>query len=295
MSFNKNGVCKPINKFRYKWLNSPILQDPTIVNFLKNLDKLYEIERCSLSLSNFCEMYVYPSVKLNFGDIPLNETPTFSTLEEVERVNSILKAFENKYNSYLINSERQYLDSLSNFKDAAARYKNFSKNFFIDTGPAEGKYSDVNETKKSLEGSSPTEIHHEAPDEPTVEDKLNTSNSLNKVYEVLQNLGGLCKLTNFGFSCVASILDTLDLNATTTLAVVKNFTLEEMKDKILPNIDQQQQREILNSLIEAKCITKEKMLFLLKNNLDIDQFNNLNLENKNYEDVKNILIDYMLE
>jgi transcriptional regulator CtsR len=112
---------------------------------------------------------------------------------------------------------------------------------------------------------------------------------------VLQNLGGLCKLTNFGFSCVASILDTLDLNASTTLAVVKNFTLEEMKDKILPNIDQQQQREILNSLIEAKCITKEKMLFLLKNNLDIDQFNNLNLENKNYEDVKSVLIDYMLE
>ena len=79
MSFNKSGVCKPINKFRYKWLNSPILQDPTIVNFLKNLDKLYEIERCSLSLSSFCEMYVYPSVKLNFGNIPLNETPTFST------------------------------------------------------------------------------------------------------------------------------------------------------------------------------------------------------------------------
>jgi hypothetical protein len=37
------------------------------------------------------------------------------------------------------------------------------------------------------------------------------------------------------------------------------------------------------------------MLFLLKNNLDIDQFNNLNLENKNYEDVKSVLIDYMLE
>lgn len=293
--FNRNGVCKEITRFRYKWINSPILQDPTVVNFLKNLNKLYEIERCSVALSDFCNLYVYPVVKLNFSSVPLNEKPSYSTLEEIEQINNFLKNIEKKYNSYVYNSEDQYKQSLADLKAAAAVYKNFSNNFFVSTGASEFDYSNINEAKNEIINKNPNEIHHEEPDPPTADTKLAVYKSLSDAYGLLKKLGGLCKLTDTGFACLASILSTLDLNATITLSVVKTFSLEEMKDKIIPNIDQQQQREMLNSVIDSSCITKEKMIFLFKNNLDIEQFNSLSLENKSYQDVKTLLISYMLE
>lgn len=297
ISFNKDGVCKRLTKFQQNWLKSDVLQDPTIINFLKNLDKLYQTERCSVSLSAFCETYLYPKVILNFSQIPLNEKANYDTLEAIQKVQDIMFVLEREYNSYIASSEEQYLDTLVQLKDAAARYKNFSSNFYISKASSEYDYSKVNETKNEINDSTPKEIHHSEPDDPNTKTskKLETSNKLNSVYDLLQKMGGLCKLTDFGFACLGSLLSAVDLNSVITISTVKNFTLDEMKNKIIPNIDENQQKEILSLLITLSCITKEKMLYLLKKNLDFDQYSNLNLENENYDNVKNTLIQYMLE
>ena len=300
VSYNKQGTCNKLIKFKNIYLNSTILSDPAIVNFLKNLDALYQIERCNVSLSDFTLKYVYPKVKINFSTIPLSElAKNLNTTEILNLIQSFFTQFETEYNKFITVSKEEYEESHVKLKEAAKLYKEFPKLLSVGVAATEFNYGDINEAKNALKDLSPTEIHHPVPEEvlgnDVVATKLETSNLLNKVYAVLQAAGGLCKLTSFGFSCLASLLDIASLNATITLSTLKTYNLNELKQEILPNIDVQQQTYILDNVITQNCITKEKMLYLLKSNLDEQQYSSMSLENKSFNEVKQILISYMLE
>ena len=300
VSYNKQGTCNKLIKFKNIYLNSTILSDSTIVNFLKNLDALYQIERCNVSLNDFTLRHVYPKIKTNFSTIPLSELgKNINTIEAVNFINSFFTQFETEYNRFITVSKKEYEQSHIKLKEAARSYKEFPKLLYVSTAATEFDYGDINESKNELKDLSPTEIHHDVPEEDLGNDvvatKLETSNSLNKVYSVLQAAGGLCKLTNLGFSCLASLLDIFSLNPTITLSTLKTYNLNELKQEILPNIDTQQQTYILDNVITQNCITKEKMLYLLKSNLDEEQYSSMLLENKSFNEVKQILISYMLE
>jgi len=300
VSYNKKGTCNKLIKFKNIYLDSTILSDPTIVNFLKNLNALYQIERCNVSLNDFTLKYVYPKIKINFSNIALSDLgKNINTIEAINLINSFFTQFETEYNKLITVNKKEYEESLVKLKQAAKSYKEFPKLLSTSTAATEFNYGDTNEAKNELKDLSPTEIHHDVPEEDLGNDvvatKLETSNLLNKVYTILQAAGGLCKLTSFGFACLASLLDIASLNPTITLSTLKTYNLNELKQEILPNIDPEQQTYILDNVITQNCITKEKMLYLLKNNLDEQQYSSMLLEDKSFNEVKQILISYMLE
>lgn len=299
VSYNKQGTCNKLIKFKNIYLNSTGLSDPTIVNFLKNLNALYQIERCNVSLNDFTIKYTYPRIKVNFSDIALSDLKNMNTIEAINLITSYFTKFETEYNKFITFNEKEYEESLVKLKEAAKSYKEFPKLLSVGVAATEFNYGDINEVKNTLKDLLPNEIHHDVPEEDLGNDavatKLETSNLLNKIYAVLQSAGGLCKLTSLGFACLASLLELLGVDATITISTLKTYNLNELKQEILPNIDSAQQTYILDNVITQSCITKEKMLYLLKNNLDEQQYTSMLLEDKSFNEVKQILISYMLE
>lgn len=64
IAYNKNNVCTKLRTGTSVFLKSDPIDDPTIVSFVKNADRISKIEKCNVPWVEFVETYVYPEVIL---------------------------------------------------------------------------------------------------------------------------------------------------------------------------------------------------------------------------------------
>ena len=94
VSVNINGVCKNLSRGLDAFLNKESVSDPTIVNFVKNIQNIYFIEICKVPWYEFVETYVYPETEI----ITPTQEPSETNYEVFLRAYNAYIAF-NKINS----------------------------------------------------------------------------------------------------------------------------------------------------------------------------------------------------
>lgn len=64
VSVEINGVCRKLRRGFDAFLNKESVADPTTVNFVKNIQKIYFVEVCKVPWYEFLETYLYPEVQI---------------------------------------------------------------------------------------------------------------------------------------------------------------------------------------------------------------------------------------
>ncbi len=110
---------------------------------------------------------------------------------------------------------------------------------------------------------------------------------INQIYKVINKVG-ICKITDFANECLLFLTRSLniDVDATITYGVMKNYTYKELMFEILPYLPSDQQQFIYEQLLlDLSCVNKESLLYILKTNLTQEEYTTLNLDNASYQDI----------
>lgn len=110
---------------------------------------------------------------------------------------------------------------------------------------------------------------------------------LQEIYNFINKVG-FCKISDLPFGCLIFLGRSLgiDIDASLTLSSVKSFDYEKLINEVIPYLPSDQQQLIYEQLlIELGCINKNAMLYTLKNYLDSEEYETLNLESASYENI----------
>jgi hypothetical protein len=110
---------------------------------------------------------------------------------------------------------------------------------------------------------------------------------LGEIYNFINKIG-FCKISDLPFGCLMFLARSLgiDIDASLTLSSVKSFDYEKLINEVIPYLPSDQQQFIYEQLlIELGCINKNAMLYILKNYLDSEEYETLNLESASYENI----------
>lgn len=110
---------------------------------------------------------------------------------------------------------------------------------------------------------------------------------LQEIYNFINKVG-FCKISDLPFGCLIFLGRSLgiDIDASLTLSSVKSFDYEKLINEVIPYLPSDQQQLIYEQLlIELGCINKNAMLYTLKNYLDSEEYETLNLQSASYENI----------
>ncbi len=314
----KNGCIKPRIGIA-SYLNKDPINDPTIVNFIKNYKTILKIEKCKVSWSSFVETYVYPEIvvkNLSINDIiqnyeknkfeyakdflkifsSINEegsTKPVKTTRELIEEEAKLAFFQSKQAFEL--SKRSLLARTTYVGDNSfnpdALEKSLKQLYFID---------DVTNTKKDDPNTPINES--EVDNNETLKQKEDAAAKkaedfwLVKLYEKL-NKTGICKIIDFTMGCLMNnINDFVDINLEATLNIgsMNSLNSEELLDEVIPALPKEQQQLIYkNLLLQTSCINQKALLYYLKTTLPQESYSSLNLEGATYENVVDVTAELM--
>lgn len=300
-----NGCIKPrvgINTY----LNKDPINDPTIVNFIKNYKTILKIEKCKVSWASFVETYVYPEVvvkNLSINDIIQNYEKSkfeyardflkiFSSINEQGSTNPIKTA------SDLVKEEAK----LAFFQSKQA-FELSKQSLLARTTYVGDNSFNPDALEKSLkELYFINDVYSDEKETTTLKDKEDAAAKkaedfwLVKLYEKL-NKTGICKIIDFTMGCLMNnINDFIDINLEATLNIgsMNSLNSEELLEEVIPALPKEQQQLVYkNLLLQTSCINQKALLYYLKTTLPQESYNSLNLEGATYENVVDVTAELM--
>jgi len=140
ISVDVNGNCKSLNVGLDAFLNKESVSDPTTVNFIKNMQKIYFVEVCKVPWYEFIETYVYPETEILQPTQEPSETNyevflrAYKAYLAFTKINDArpLKTYEeiaDEYNTMLAYRASLYSDKFVNFFYTQQIYQ--GDNFFV--------------------------------------------------------------------------------------------------------------------------------------------------------------------
>lgn len=191
VAININNNCTKLRTGLLPFLQTDPIDDPTIIAFVKNADRISKIEKCVVPWTEFVETYVYPEVMLqniSTNDIIQNfEKNKYEYAKDLQQILSSL-AYESSLNpaktaKQIFEEERQLADLKS--VDIWSKYKdNFDKNPFtreIFKGDNFFNPTNINNTLNNLEAAL-------ASNEATANRKTVAYNDATKTYRVVEEI-----------------------------------------------------------------------------------------------------------
>jgi hypothetical protein len=275
-------------------------RNPRTLNFIKNIDSLYLIDPCRISIANFIQRYVLypPNVQSISGIRPLAELYNFNEMlsfvtSTVYRLNSV---------NYNTDYTQEYEDSVSEElkKSILDLKQKFSWSSFYT--PEKDIFSSANFSKDleklgnmKKEGTKYDQFVTTFVPEDTKAESANRATVIKGLYNVLSFGQILCKLTPKAFECLFSILSTTIGEATgvdpsLTLLTVSNYSIQEIRTKVFPYLTAQEKRIILNELLNKFCLSKNDLITILKQTKNLSVRESQALYSNSFEQIKQKLL-----
>ena len=101
---------------------------------------------------------------------------------------------------------------------------------------------------------------------------------------------GICKITDFANACLLALVKDLsgleELDGTVTLGGIGTFDANKLINEIIPLLPQEQQQLIYEKmLLELGCLNSRSLMYVLKQNLSLNEYTALNIETASYEEI----------
>jgi hypothetical protein len=280
--------------------NNEYARNPRTLNFIKNIDSMYLLDPCRISIAEFFTRYVLypPNVQSIAGIKPLAELYNFNELL------SFVTNTVNKLNSVNFNTKttQEYEDmELEKLKEAISNLKkSFSWSSFYDKEKDIFNFKSFSKDLEKIdnmkkEGSKYDKFAASMVPEDTKQESANRRSLIKNIYNVLTLNQILCKLTPKAFECLFAILATTigevaGIDATLTLVTVSNYSIQEIRTKVFPYLNAEEKKIILNELFNRFCLTKHDLITILKQTKNLSIRESQLLYSNSFEQVKQKLL-----
>lgn len=285
IAYRNNGSCfKPkigLNIF----LQDSVINNSRTINFVEKLQEIYNIEFCSYTWDKFVNKYVFPKPKVEIS----NRQKDSTQLDEIVKMyNNII----NTYNAFSIKSETTYKEMLS--KNSVntlieTKYNQYKGVFIQEPVPLEEIQKSFldNYTKNS---SSKNAGMLEVTEQDKEEQKKFINSSINNIYNFLTVYGLLCNLTPTAIKCLTKLFTLGEVEPKISLDIVKSYSYEEIKTKILFSLTEEEKREVFSSLLDKTNLSKREYVALLKDLNNYPRSRIPELYNNSEDELKELLI-----
>lgn len=283
------------------YLNKEPINNPTIVNFIKNYKAISKIEKCKVSWVEFAERYIYPSVSVR--EFSINDVLQGPEKNAFEYVKDLLKIFAS-INAESANAPAKTLKDIALIEGKAAFFTSvqafkLSKEGLLPRMLYTGDNSfDPTATERSL--AQLYLINDNSKDDLEEKEKKAQEKAdqywLVKLYDKL-NKTGICKINDFALGCLLNLLNDfveVDLQATINKGSISSLTSEELLEEVIPYLPKEQQTLVYNELLlGTNTINSTALLYYLKTTLPSEQYQQLGLETATYENIVSVTAELM--
>jgi hypothetical protein len=280
--------------------NNEYARNPRTLNFIKNIDSMYLLDPCRISIAEFFTRYVLypPNVQSIAGIKPLAELYNYNellsfvtyTVNNLNSVNFNTKTTQEYEDRELEKLKKAIFDlkqgfswsSFYNKEKDIYNFKSFSKDL-----------EKIDNMKK--EGSKYDKFVASIVPEDTKQESANRRTVIKGIYDVLTLNQILCKLTPKAFECLFAILATTvgevtGIDPTLTLVTVSNYSIQEIRTKVFPYLTAEEKKIILNELFNRFCLTKHDLITILKQTKNLSIRESQSLYSNSFEQVKQKLL-----
>ena len=312
VSINNNCIKPRIGITSY--LNKDPINDPTIVNFIKNYKTILKIEKCKVSWSSFIETYVYPEVVVK--NLSINDMIQNYEKNKFEITKDFLKIFKaiNEQGAYdPIKTMDQIVKEETDlaFFQSKEAFELAKKSLLARTTYTGDNSFNPDALEKSLKqlyfiNDATSDKDQQQKTNETVEERLKKKEDaaakkaeefwLIQLYDKI-NKTGICKIIDFTMGCLMNnVNDFVDINfqATLNIGSMNSLSSEQILEEVVPALPKEQQQLIYkNLLLQTSCINQKALLYYLKTTLPQESYNSLNLEGASYENVVDVTAELM--
>jgi len=283
------------------YLDKEPINNPTIVNFIKNYKAISKIEKCKVSWVEFAERYIYPSVSVR--EFSINDVLQGPEKNAFEYVRDLLKIFAS-INAESANAPAKTLKDIALIEGKAAFFTStqafkLSKEGLLPRMLYTGDNSfDPTATERSL--AQLYLINDSSNDNLKDKEKKAQEKSnqywLVKLYDKL-NKTGICRINDFALGCLLNLLKDFvegDLEASINKGSISSLTSEELLEEVIPYLPKDQQTLVYNELLlGTNTINSTALLYYLKTTLPSEQYQQLGLETATYENIVSVTAELM--
>lgn len=301
VNINDNSNCIRPKIGIDSYLNKEPINNPTIVNFIKNYKAISKIEKCKVSWVEFAERYIYPSVSVR--EFSINDVLQGPEKNAFEYVKDLLKIFAS-INAESANTPAKTLKDLALIEAKAAFFTSvqafkLSKEGLLPKMLYTGDNSfDPTATERSL--AQLYLINDNSKDDLEEKEKKAQEKAdqyfLVKLYDIL-NKTGICRINDFALGCLLNLLNDfveVDLQATINKGSISSLTSEELLEEVIPYLPKEQQTLVYNELLlGTNTINSTALLYYLKTTLPSEQYQQLGLETATYENIVSVTAELM--
>lgn len=280
--------------------NNEYARNPRTLNFIKNIDSMYLLDPCRISIAEFFTRYVLypPNIQPIAGIKPLAELYNYNellsfvtyTVNNLNSVNFNTKTTQEYEDREIEKLKKAIFDlkqgfswsSFYNKEKDIYNFKSFSKDL-----------EKIDNMKK--EGSKYDKFVASIVPEDTKQESANRRTVIKGIYDVLTLNQILCKLTPKAFECLFAILATTvgevtGIDPTLTLVTVSNYSIQEIRTKVFPYLTAEEKKIILNELFNRFCLTKHDLITILKQTKNLSIRESQSLYSNSFEQVKQKLL-----
>jgi hypothetical protein len=304
ISKNINNVCSYPVVGLSVFKKSDFANNQRIINYYKNIDSIYQVDPCRISISNFINRYVLYPPQLNnaVGSVPLADASDFNQLlgftkDLLNKVNSI--SLNTKETDELYKQDAEYLTYAMLELKNKYNWSNFyeSKKDIFDGINFSKDLDKLNNMKKK--GTKYEKYQASYIPEDTTTEAEHRKTTIKFVYNVLSFSQILCKLTPRAFQCLATLMgliggESFGIETNLNLVTLSNYSLEEIKTKVFPYLNKEEKKTILNELIETFCLTKNDLINVLRESKPYTDRELNNVRSYSFEQIKQLILQEII-
>jgi len=245
--------------------------DPTTINFIKNIHAISKIQKCKVPWYEFSEIYVFPKAEVKYS----NEEEDIPSYEKYKKLYSSFISFQQEANSKPVKSkeEVQAEKVKTGLYVSNAIFSDTLSPFLKSVYQGDNVFDSTN-IQKTLD---------------SIELAINGAAG-SKALEDFINKIGICKITDFANACLLALVKDLsgleELDGTVTLGGIGAFDTNKLINEIIPFLPQEQQQLIYEKmLLELGCLNSRSLMYVLKQNLSLNEYTALNIETASYEEI----------